>query len=120
MKALSLFKNEKNKTIIWNNECFEEKIEYSNNIHEKLPSHTIKLNEIIQQIDEKQRKIETVTFEILKLDAQKRVLEQFICRNKEENIKKIYKKLEAENERIYFPFVLIEFPDRKNNSVTKI
>ena len=110
MKALSLFKNENNKTITWNDQNIEEKSQVllekkSDNMN--LPLDCLNLKEIIIKIDKKQRNIETITSEILKLDTQKRVLDQFIERNKEDNKQNINIKLQEENERIYFPFILI-------------
>jgi hypothetical protein len=116
MKALKLFKNEKNKTIMWNEE-FQDQYEEFNLAEidqDKLGPNNNELNidDIDRKIKEKRKKLEKLNNEISKIEVQKRVLGQFIQRNKN-----VTKDASDESERIYFPFILIEFPENRNNSV---
>lgn len=118
MKALNLFKNEKSKMIVWNHDS-PDNDSTKEITHNKVQKQKNKLSEeeIDQEISEKKKNIEKLNNDILKLDAQKRVLIKFIERNKEQSeFRKGHNELD-ENEKIYFPFLLIEFDDKKENSV---
>jgi len=116
MKALKLFKNEKNKTIMWNEEFQDqdEECDLAEIGHDKPrpDNNELNIDNIDRKIKEKRRNLEKLNNEISKIEVQKRVLGQFIQRNKN-----VTKDACDESERIYFPFILIEFPESRNNSV---
>ena len=121
MKALKLFKNDNNKSIIWNDEYIEPiddddlKNDQRNEVNENLDPKDLQM-----KIDAKKQSLEIKNLEILKLYAQKNIMEKLIERNKNEELNNKNIKFEDGNEKIHFPFLLVEFPDNKTNSVKNI
>ena len=111
MKSMKLFQKDKSsKTIMWNYDQEIDplnEIENKNELNEKNKENKIDSGDIAQlkkEIKEKNKKLELLRKELIGL---KNVLE----RNAREN-KKV-----PEEEKLYFPFIVIEFPTNKDPKI---
>ena len=114
MKSMKLFKKDKNsKKIVWNfnedaNILDDDNNDNFNNLYNEYLNELKTLNEKIKEFynknNIKRQKYNALNLELLSLQS---ILE----RNKRPNMENI-----EESKKIYFPFVIIEFPEKLNSS----
>ena len=114
MKSMKLFKKDKNsKKIVWNfnedaNILDDDNNDNFNNLYNEYLNELKTLNEKIKEFYNKnsikRQKYNALNLELLSLQS---ILE----RNKRPNMENI-----EESKKIYFPFVIIEFPEKLNSS----
>jgi hypothetical protein len=114
MKSMKLFKKDKNsKKIVWNfiedtNILDDDFNDNFNNLYNVNSNELKLLNDKIKDIDNKvnlkKQKYNALNLELLSLQS-------ILDRNKKPNMENI-----DENKKIYFPFIIIEFPEKLNSS----
>ena len=114
MKSMKLFKKDKNsKKIVWNfnedaNILDDDNNDNFNNLYNEYLNELKTLNEKIKEFynknNIKRQKYNALNLELLSLQS---ILE----RNKKPNMENI-----EESKKIYFPFIIIEFPEKLNSS----
>lgn len=108
MKSMKLFRRDKNsKNILWNYDQELDPLnenEYKNDFNEKNKIDSGDIATLKKEIKEKRNKLDLLKMELIGL---KNVLE----RNARENNKI------PENQKLYFPFIVIEFPANKDPKI---